>query len=126
MKTAIATTAAVAVLTLAMVQSTAGQERSAPDPDYRAPRTADGLPDISGIWTNDTLTPMERPARLGDQAFYTEEEAAEIERSGREMLERDSAPGSTRTTPRPGAWIAATTTSGATRASRSSTPGARR
>ena len=98
MHTRMVMAAAVAFLGLTMAQSAAGQERSAPDLDYRAPRTADGLPDISGIWTNDTLTPMERPARLGDQAFYTEEEAAEIERSGREMLERDSAPSSTRTT----------------------------
>ena len=43
---------------------------------YRAPRTPDGQPNISGIWTNDTLTPLERPALLGNKAFFTEEEAA--------------------------------------------------
>ena len=46
--------------------------------NYRAPRTADGVPDISGIWRNDTLTPLERPIRLGDRGFLTEEEVAEI------------------------------------------------
>ena len=90
--------AAVVFLAITMPESASGQARVAPDPGYRAPRTTDGQPDISGIWTNDTLTPLERPARLGDQAFYTEQEAAEIERRGREMLERDNAPGSTRTT----------------------------
>ena len=25
-------------------------------------RTADGQPDLQGLWTNDTITPMERPA----------------------------------------------------------------
>ncbi len=95
-RTAVA--AAVAFLALTLAHVAAGQPRVAPDPGYRAPRTAAGQPDISGIWTNDTLTPLERPARLGDQAFHTEEEAAAIERRGREMLERDSAPGSTRTT----------------------------
>ncbi len=45
----------------------AGQGRGAIASAYRAPRTADGQPDISGIWTNDTLTPLERPTRLGDK-----------------------------------------------------------
>ena len=94
----IAITVTVTLLAVTMAQSAAGQGRVAPDPDYRAPRTVDGQPNISGIWTNDTLTPFERPARLGDQEFYTEEQAAAIESRGREMLERDSAPGSTRTT----------------------------
>ena len=28
---------------------------------YRAPRTADGQPDLQGFWTNATYTPLERP-----------------------------------------------------------------
>ena len=93
----IAATVAVAFLAM-MAHSGAGQTRGAPDPTYRAPRTVDGQPDISGIWRNDTLTPLERPAGLGDQAFHTEEEASAIERRGREMREADNAPGATRTT----------------------------
>ena len=90
--------AVVAALALAAeVPSAAAQARAAPDPGYRAPRTADGQPDISGIWRNDTLTPLERPARLGDRAFHTQAEAAEIERRGRELRARDDAPGRTRT-----------------------------
>jgi hypothetical protein len=38
-------------------------------------KTADGQPDISGIWTNVTLTPLERPRDLGDKPFFTAEEA---------------------------------------------------
>ena len=97
MHTRIAVTAA-ALLAMTMAQGVAGQPRVAPDPAYRAPRTIDGQPDISGIWRNDTLTPLERPARLGDQEFFTEEEASEIEGRGREMREADNAPGATRTT----------------------------
>ena len=94
----IAAKSVVALLGIALAQSAAGQARGVPDPTYRAPRTVDGQPDISGIWRNDTLTPLERPAGLGDQAFYTEEEASEIEARGREMREVDNAPGATRTT----------------------------
>ena len=65
--------------------------------NYRAPRTADGVPDISGIWRNDTLTPLERPIRLGYRRFLTEEEVAEIELRNLESLDRDNAPGGRRT-----------------------------
>lgn len=46
----------------------------------QTPRTADGQPDLSGIWENGTLTPLERPRALGDKAFYTPQEAADLER----------------------------------------------
>jgi hypothetical protein len=42
---------------------------------WKMPRLADGRPDIQGIWTNKTVTPFERPMDLGDQAFFTREEA---------------------------------------------------
>ena len=67
--------------------------QAAAEPGYRAPRTPDGQPDISGIWTNDTLTPLERPRELGDKAFYTAEEATAVERRGAGMRDRDNAPG---------------------------------
>ena len=36
-------------------------------------------PDLQGMWTNATYTPLQRPANLGTKAFYTDEELAEIE-----------------------------------------------
>ena len=42
-------------------------------------RTPWGDPDIQGVWDYRTLTPLERPEELGDKAFLTAEEAAEIE-----------------------------------------------
>ena len=45
---------------------------------YETPRTPWGHPDLTGIWTNSTITPIERPDDLGDKAFFTEEEFAEI------------------------------------------------
>ncbi len=39
-------------------------------------RTADGRPDLQGYWTNNTVTPLERPKDLADKAFFTPEEAA--------------------------------------------------
>src|SRR3954454_23692566 len=31
---------------------------------YRAPRTPFGQPDLQGVWTNVSLTPLERPAEF--------------------------------------------------------------
>ena len=44
------------------------------------PRTAWGQPDLQGVWDFRTLTPLQRPAELGDKEFLTEEEAAALER----------------------------------------------
>ena len=33
-----------------------------------------GDPDLQGLWTNETRTPMERPVELGNKAFFTEED----------------------------------------------------
>jgi hypothetical protein len=53
------------------------------------PRTADGQPDLQGIWTNATLTPLERPAELAGKAFFSEVEAAEYEKRARERTHAD-------------------------------------
>src|SRR6187399_731946 len=39
------------------------------------PRTPDGKPDMQGNWTNQTFTPLERPAQFKDKQFFTAEEA---------------------------------------------------
>jgi hypothetical protein len=39
----------------------------------------DGRPDLQGVWTNATLTPLERPKQLADRQFLTEDEARALE-----------------------------------------------
>ena len=43
------------------------------------PRTADGHPDLQGVWDNSTLTPLERPADLADKEFFPDKAAADYE-----------------------------------------------
>jgi hypothetical protein len=47
---------------------------------WTPPKTAGGQPDMEGIWTNATLTPLERPKELGDKKYFTEAEAAAFEK----------------------------------------------
>ena len=49
-------------------------------------RTPWGDPDLQGIWSNQTPTPLERPDALAGKASLSEEEAAEFERTSLERL----------------------------------------
>ena len=69
----------VVLALVALVAVAEAQSRPAP-PKWSAPRTPDGQPDLQGIWTNATLTPLERPAAMAGKAFLTEAEAAAIEK----------------------------------------------
>jgi hypothetical protein len=43
------------------------------------PRLADGKPDLQGIWSFATVTPLQRPKEFADRATLTPEEAAKLE-----------------------------------------------
>jgi hypothetical protein len=48
---------------------------------WRAPRTADGHPDLQGTWTNATITPFERPEKYAERLVLSEQEADELEQT---------------------------------------------
>jgi hypothetical protein len=47
----------------------------------KIPRTADGHPDLQGVWTNATLTPMERPAVFAGKLTVSDAEAGVFEKA---------------------------------------------
>jgi hypothetical protein len=50
-------------------------------------RTSDGHPDLQGVWTNATITPLERPKSLAAKATLTDAEAAEFEKNAAKELQ---------------------------------------
>jgi len=57
--------------------ATGARTNASPPRAYAAPRTPDGQPDLQGIWTNATYTPLERPKNVTKE-FYTPEEALQL------------------------------------------------
>jgi hypothetical protein len=54
------------------------------------PRTPWGEPDLQGIWTDETDTPFQRPARFANQEFFTEAQREELNKERSAMLARDT------------------------------------
>ena len=88
------TALASAVIVAFIVQMPAAAQ--APEGERRAGRTAWGDPDLQGVYTFSTQTPLERPEALGNKATYTPEELAALERATAEQRASDeisAAPG---------------------------------
>src|SRR6202795_1592598 len=81
-----------AAFTLAVVflgpTPVAGQPRLAAAKQWTAPRTPDGKPDLQGVWTNATITPLERPRDLANKPTMTNAAAAAYERANAEELQK--------------------------------------
>src|SRR5271165_7614223 len=57
--------------------------------NWSAPRAADGHPDLQGVWTNATLTPLERPAAFAGKATVSDAEARAYEKKDLETNDID-------------------------------------
>jgi hypothetical protein len=57
-------------------------------PAQKIPRTPDGKPDLQGVWTNATITPMERPANLAGKPTLTDAEAKAYEKANFDELQK--------------------------------------
>ena len=60
---------------------------------WTPPRTPEGQPDLQGVWTNNTVTPLQRPKDLAGKEFYTEAELAGVQKAQRERLALDDQEG---------------------------------
>lgn len=74
----------------AVISGCASTGTPVPYGDFKVTRNSIGQPDISGFWTNATLTPTVRPRELGEKLVYSEEEAAEVEGISATFFEESS------------------------------------
>ena len=84
---------AVALVLASLTQARVEGQTSPTPPgrDARAtgwvvPRTADGRPDLEGVWENNSATPLERPRQLADKPRLSDEELASFERRSRALF----------------------------------------
>jgi hypothetical protein len=52
-------------------------------------KTPWGEPDLQGIWTDETDTPLQRPPKYANQEFFSEAQRVEIDRARSEILGRE-------------------------------------
>ena len=81
------TTVALAVVAAGAVVSVSIINTSAQAPSVA--KTPWGDPDLQGIWTDETNTPLQRPAQYASQEFFTEAQRAELDRLRSASLGRD-------------------------------------
>ena len=79
---------AAAAVSAALSVSSTGMSAPAPAPAAML-KTPWGEPDLQGIWTDETDTPLERSPKFANQEFFTEGQRAELDRQRSAMLGRD-------------------------------------
>ena len=60
---------------------------------WSAPRTPDGRPDLQGMWTNATYTPLQRPANLGQRRSTPTRNWPRSSDAGSRRLREETEPG---------------------------------
>lgn len=84
--------AVLASTTVALGSVVSGQAPAKPRAKAGPIRTAWGDPDLQGLWTNTTTTPMQRPDELAGKAVLSQEERDARERENREKRFVDQKP----------------------------------
>jgi hypothetical protein len=80
------TVAMAAVAASAIAISVSVTQTAAQGPTLKTPW---GEPDLQGIWTDETSTPLQRPAKYANQEFFTEAQRAKLDRERSALLGRD-------------------------------------
>ena len=71
-----------AVMVTALAVGLSGQT-----PTWTVPRMPDGHPDMQGVWANNGMTPLERPAQWGNRATMTDAELADLKKRAQKLID---------------------------------------
>ncbi len=90
---AIAAAAVSAILSVSITrtsaQAPAASVKAAAPTSAPALKTAWGEPDLQGIWTDESDTPLQRSPKYANQEFFTEAQRAELDKERAALLGRD-------------------------------------
>ncbi len=88
---AIATAAASAIISATIIPTSAQGPAAYGTAVTPAPalKTPWGEPDLQGIWTDETDTPLQRSPRYANQGFFTAAQREELDRQRSALLRRD-------------------------------------
>jgi len=89
MKARFALFAGLAAVSVSAVVSVRAQSApgKAPAPKPYTAKTVWGDPDLQGVWDYKTITPLERPAAMGNRQFLNDDEVARLEGSAAKRLD---------------------------------------
>ena len=80
---------AVAAVAISAVAYVSINQTSAQVPEGPALKTPWGEPDLQGVWTDETATPLQRSPKYANQEFFTPEQRAELDKARSELQGRD-------------------------------------
>ena len=81
--------AAVGAVIAVSITGTSAQAPAGAPAAAKAPKTPWGEPDLQGIWTDETDTPLQRSPKYVNQEFFTEVQRAELDKARAALLGRD-------------------------------------
>ena len=78
----------IAGMTLA---AAAAQSDRRPPSAYKVAKTSFGHPDLEGVWTNNSATPLQRPAAWANKELLTDAEVAQVQDAARQLEQEGDA-----------------------------------
>jgi hypothetical protein len=86
----VAAAAVGAVVSVSVTRTSAQAPAPSAAATAPAPKTAWGEPDLQGIWTDESDSPLQRPAKWAGQEFFTEAQRRELDRARSQLGGKDN------------------------------------